>query len=90
MFERFFSGKEEEVMYVSPVPVLNRVVVDDIDSLLYADYEKALAQVIDAKNRFELVAPGYEDVAILELTAAEARYEAVLKEMRMRAAKEGN
>ena len=90
MFEGFFGKKEEEVMYVSPVPVLNRVAVDDIDSLLYADYERALADVAAAKNRFELVAPGYEDVAILELTAAEARYEAVLKEMRMKAAKEGN
>ena len=89
IFEKFFSKKEEEAIVVNPVVSLNRMPmpVNSIDSLLYADYEKAMAEVEAAKNRFELVAPGYEDVAILELTAAEARYDAVLKEIRATAHK---
>jgi hypothetical protein len=83
MFERFFN-KEEEAAVVGFVPSLKCVPVD-IDSILYSDYEKALAEVGAAKNRFEQVVPGYEDVAILELSAAEARYEAVLREVRAQA-----
>ena len=57
--------------------------MDLIEELLKEEFFQAAAEVRQARNKFNRAEPEYIEIAIIELTAAEARFSAVCEKAKL-------
>ena len=85
MLKRFNSDPVEP-MFIEKIKTMNALPDNGtIDAALKFSYDSAQQDVFAARNRFEHASDSYQDAAILELAAAEARFQAVINEIRANA-----